>query len=112
MRNVVDLPQPDGPTRTRNSPSITSRLKSLTATTLWKRLLTCSNSTRAMPLPLCRAREDALHEEALEGEEHHQWYRHRDERRCRQQLIRAAKRAHEVGDAQRHRSQVRVAEQH
>jgi phosphoribosylaminoimidazole-succinocarboxamide synthase len=29
----VVLPQPDGPTRTRNSPSLTSRVRSLTATT-------------------------------------------------------------------------------
>ena len=29
---VVDLPQPDGPTKTTNSPSPISRLKSLTAT--------------------------------------------------------------------------------
>ncbi len=33
MRKVVDLPQPDGPTRTTNSSSRTSRLTSFTATT-------------------------------------------------------------------------------
>jgi hypothetical protein len=31
MRRVVDLPQPEGPTSTMNSPSAISRLKSLTA---------------------------------------------------------------------------------
>ena len=31
MRNSVDFPQPDGPTRMTNSPSATSRLTSLTA---------------------------------------------------------------------------------
>src|SRR4029450_12160356 len=31
MRRLVDLPQPEGPTRTRNSPSPTSRSSSLTA---------------------------------------------------------------------------------
>src|SRR5690554_2531977 len=31
MRMAVDLPQPDGPTRTRNSSSSTSRLRLLTA---------------------------------------------------------------------------------
>ena len=31
MRSVVDLPQPEGPTRIMNSPSAMSRLMSLTA---------------------------------------------------------------------------------
>ena len=33
MRSIVDLPQPEGPTSTMNSPSAISRLKSSTATT-------------------------------------------------------------------------------
>ncbi len=33
MRSVVDLPQPEGPTRTTNSRSAMSRLKSSTAST-------------------------------------------------------------------------------
>ena len=33
MRSAVDLPQPDGPTRTMNSPSVMSRLNSSTALT-------------------------------------------------------------------------------
>ncbi len=33
IRSAVVLPQPDGPTSTRNSPGSTSRLSSLTATT-------------------------------------------------------------------------------
>ena len=33
MRRVVDLPQPDGPTRTTNSSSSITRSTSLTATT-------------------------------------------------------------------------------
>ena len=33
IRSAVDLPQPDGPTRTRNSPSATSMDRSVTA---WK----------------------------------------------------------------------------
>ena len=32
-RSAVDLPHPDGPTRTMNSPSLISRLKSSTAAT-------------------------------------------------------------------------------
>jgi hypothetical protein len=31
MRSVVDLPQPEGPTRTTNSPSLISRLMPFTA---------------------------------------------------------------------------------
>src|SRR6187200_751629 len=54
IRRLVVLPQPDGPTRTMNSPSPISRLRSFTA---WKSpyiLLTLSNVTVAMvqpPLP-------------------------------------------------------------
>ncbi len=33
MRSAVDLPEPDGPTSTRNSPSLTSRDSSSTART-------------------------------------------------------------------------------
>ena len=33
MRSAVDLPQPDGPTSTRNSPSAMSRSRSMTAAT-------------------------------------------------------------------------------
>ena len=32
MRSTVDLPQPDGPSSTMNSPSVTSRLTLSTAT--------------------------------------------------------------------------------
>ena len=32
MRSVVVLPQPDGPTRTQSSPSVTVKLSSATAT--------------------------------------------------------------------------------
>src|SRR5713226_524066 len=48
MRRQVLLPQPEGPTRTRNSLSLTSRLMSWTTSTLPKRLNTCSNRTRAI----------------------------------------------------------------
>ena len=33
IRSVVDFPQPDGPTKTMNSPSFTSRLQFSTAVT-------------------------------------------------------------------------------
>src|SRR5260370_365463 len=48
MRRQVLLPQPEGPTRTRNSLSLISRLMSCTTSTLPKRLYTCSNRTRAI----------------------------------------------------------------
>src|SRR5688572_1312431 len=60
MRSAVDLPHPDGPTRTRNSPSSTSSERSCTA---WKpfsyTLLIWSSSTVAICAPsgwaMCRA---------------------------------------------------------
>src|SRR5262245_52608071 len=43
MRSSVDLPQPDGPTSTRNSPSRTSSVTSLTA---------CPSRPNDLPTPL------------------------------------------------------------
>src|SRR5665811_281771 len=48
MRRLVVLPQPDGPTKTMNSPSAISRLKSLTAITSPYFLVTWSKVTVAM----------------------------------------------------------------
>src|SRR6476661_8372091 len=50
-RNTVDLPQPEGPSSTKNSPSRTSRLRSLTAATSPYLLVTFSRSTLATGLP-------------------------------------------------------------
>ena len=48
IRNAVVLPQPDGPTNTRNSPSRMSSVMSETAfTPLSNTLSTCSNFTSA-----------------------------------------------------------------
>ena len=48
MRSSVDLPQPEGPTSTMNSPSPISMVTSLTArTSLSKALLTLSKTMRA-----------------------------------------------------------------
>src|SRR5215467_2938255 len=44
-RNKVDLPQPDGPTKTTNSPWAMSRLTSCSTSTGPKRLLTPRSST-------------------------------------------------------------------
>src|SRR4029077_14053795 len=48
MRSVVDLPQPEGPTRTTNSLSGMSRLMLRTTSTSSKRLTTLRNDTSAM----------------------------------------------------------------
>src|SRR5579883_1057202 len=47
-RRMVDFPQPDGPTRTRNSLSLTSMVTSLTAVTSPKRLIRWSRVTEAI----------------------------------------------------------------
>src|SRR5437763_926638 len=48
MRSVVVFPHPDGPTRTRNSPSSTPRFRSITAASEPKSLCTPSNRTSAI----------------------------------------------------------------
>ena len=48
MRSIVDLPQPDGPTKTRNSPSSTSRSMPLMTSTVPKDLRTPRRLTRPM----------------------------------------------------------------
>ncbi len=54
MRSDVVLPQPDGPTRTMNSPSWISRFRSLTATTSPYFFQTWSNVTVAMRASLLK----------------------------------------------------------
>src|SRR3954454_9990443 len=70
IRRAVDFPHPDGPTRTMNSPSATSRLIFLTASKpSAKRLLTPSRTISAIPFPplsLNGARGQAGHDAALE----------------------------------------------
>src|SRR5690349_20749451 len=48
IRSSVDLPQPDGPTRTRNSPSPISSDTSSTAVTLPNVFVTCSSLIAAI----------------------------------------------------------------
>src|SRR6266436_10263777 len=72
MFSVVDFPQPDGPTRMTNSPSVISRLKSLTASDpSGKRLVMCSIVISATclsltPLALDRAGRQPGDDPALE----------------------------------------------
>ncbi len=49
MLRSVDLPQPEGPTSTRNSPSSTEMLVSCSTCTLPKDLVTLSMSRKPMP---------------------------------------------------------------
>ena len=67
----MDLPDPEGPTSTRNSLSGTTRSKSFTAgSPLSKRLVTLSNVTLAIRgLALHGAGKNALDEVSLEREE-------------------------------------------
>src|SRR5919198_6325157 len=72
MRSAVDFPQPDGPTRIRNSPSATSRLTSRRATTRpGYTLVTASNVTPAIASALQALRRDAADEVPLGDEEQH-----------------------------------------
>ena len=48
MRSAVDLPQPDGPSSTRNSRSAIVEVEVATATTSPKRFVTWSKTTRAI----------------------------------------------------------------
>src|SRR5215210_6712434 len=54
IRSVVVLPQPDGPSRARNSPGCTSRSMSSTATRSPKRFVTPRSATSGVsPLSMC-----------------------------------------------------------
>src|SRR5579859_6424464 len=125
MRSAVLLPQPEGPTSTRNSRSWIVRLRSwITSGFPAYRLYTCSNVTpaislrlltnypavfvlrvRACPprLPLDRASQYAAHEVALQAEKDHQGQCHGNERRRRQHFVATAKRVHQPSDLHRHR---------
>ena len=52
MRSSVDFPQPDGPTKTTNSPSVTSRSMPFSTSTLPKdlRMFSILSEPKAVPL--------------------------------------------------------------
>src|SRR4029078_10955794 len=72
IRSVVDLPQPEGPTRTTNSWSAMSRSMPRTASTSSYRLTTLRNVTSAMRSTLCRAGGQAgnviVHQEGVDDQ--------------------------------------------
>src|SRR2546423_9526093 len=78
-RRIVLLPQPEGPRRTRNSPSAICSETSLTASTLPKLFVRCLIRISATsPLLLERACHRRLHEPALEDQkdDDHRAHRH------------------------------------
>src|SRR4051812_2745678 len=56
-RSTVDLPQPEGPSNTRNSPSATLRSRPSTAVVVPKRFVTREKSTDATPCLPARQRK-------------------------------------------------------
>src|SRR4051812_22867294 len=88
-RRIVLFPHPDGPSRTRNSPSAICSETSETASTLPKRLTRCLITMSAMRLLLElrdvgslleRACHRGLHEPALEDQEDDDHRQHRHHR--------------------------------
>src|SRR5215472_2857991 len=85
MFSAVDLPQPEGPTNTMNSPSAMFRFRSLTASVpSGNRLVTCSSEMVAMlaASSLDRAGCQAGNDAALEDHDEDA-NRDRDDDRCR-----------------------------
>src|SRR6266545_6462679 len=78
IRSAVVFPQPEGPTRTTNSPSAISRLKSRTAGVAPKTLVTWTSSMAATALAPHRACREPEGDAALDEEEE------RDDRQRRQ----------------------------
>src|SRR2546421_2207023 len=65
IRRLVVLPQPDGPTRTMNSPSLIARFRSLTARTSPYFLVTWSKVTVDMRAPHSTGHRGSLHPAAI-----------------------------------------------
>src|SRR3979411_2505714 len=113
IRSVVVFPQPDGPTRTMNSPASTVRFRSSTAASAPKSLCTPSNFTSlTMSAPhrtteVEGAAEVARHEQVKE--DHRQ--REQERENCEIAELEQAVRAHEVIDLDRARLVVRGAVQ-
>src|SRR5256885_15946183 len=114
MRRVVVLPQPDGPTRTMNSPASTVRFRSSTAVSVPNSLCTPSNFTwdsTSAPYRAAeaeRAAEVARHEQVKE--DHRKREQEREDREVAE--LEESVRAHEVIDLDRAGLVVGVAVQH
>src|SRR3982751_427339 len=99
--SAVLLPQPEGPRKVTNSPSLMRRSSPLTAVNSPKRLVSCCRATLANSLPLAfeRAGEHAAHEIALEGERDHDRRDHGQHRgREHRPVVEEAELDQEAGD--------------
>src|SRR5262245_17394508 len=108
-RRIVLLPHPDGPSRTRNSPSAMRSDTSLTASTLPNRLTRCLIRMSATPLPPSlfeRPGHRSLHEPALEDQEDDEHGQHRHHRGGRDHTPVGDELALERGDPDRERLHV------
>src|SRR3712207_1052093 len=103
MRMVVVFPQPDGPNRTRNSWSATSRSRSRTPTNAPHRLLTPLNVTPAMQIPYNRSAHrtevHALGEMPLDDQREKEHRNGDDDARRGNQLPDRSSLKHEADDA-------------
>src|SRR5580700_1278308 len=111
MRNAVVLPQPDGPTRHTNSPSLISRLRLLTASAPPPsyRLVRSSRTTPAMTRSsFHRPGEHATDEISLEGKEHDKRDDDRDDRAGGDDPVVGRQRAH-VGIQEKRQRVMRIA---
>src|SRR5215831_18016726 len=87
MLRSVDLPQPDGPTSTRNSPASTAMSMPFNISVAPKRFLTPLISSDAIVLSLYRTRHQAAHEVASAEDVHQQRGQRGDHRRCHVHVV-------------------------
>src|ERR1700682_2731623 len=113
IRSVVVLPQPEGPTRTMNSPASTVRFRSSTAVSPPKSLCTPSNLTSVSISAAHRATEVECPAEVARHEQVEDDHRQREQEREDGEVaeLEQAMRAHEVIDLDGAGLIVRVAVQ-
>src|SRR5512143_3200557 len=104
IRSAVDLPQPEGPTMTMNSPSATSIVIPWTTASAPKRLVTLRSWRLAIGFSLLRF-DEAFDEPALHEDDDHDGRQHREHRRRHHQvpLGRGVAPGEHALDADRHR---------
>src|SRR5690606_36112945 len=81
-RRMVDLPQPDGPTKTRNSPSAMSSSTFRMTSVLSNRLVTSFSRPPAIALSLYRAGRETGHQPPLEDQDEGDERHRHDDRGC------------------------------
>src|SRR3569623_2679905 len=105
MLSSVVLPQPEGPSSTRNSPSCTLRLRFSSTVTAPYCFTIWLNWMFGIELPFARPGGDALDEEAAQTEIDDEWWDGRQQRGGHVDVVDdlAARGDHRVGKDQRHR---------